>query len=118
MLKIIKGLLESWSGWIGDRDLEFAVRSELSRRGWSGATAQFSQFRLVAIRRPGWLQIFSFDVTWDAVLCGAQQPSSAFGLVRQDERYHKLDIELFATASSRDVLLLDQWSDGMHRLRK
>lgn len=45
------------------------------------------------------------------------QPSSAFGLVRQDERYHQLDIELFTAASSRDVLL-DQWSDGMHRLRK
>lgn len=117
MLKMIRAFLESWSGWIGDRDLEIAIRSELSRKGWSGAAAKFSQFRLVAIRRPGWLQIFSFDVTWKPVLCGAKQPGSAFGLVRQDERYHKLDIELFASASSRDALL-HQWSDGMLRLRK
>ena len=116
MFKTIWRLMDHWSGWIGDRDLENAVRSELSRRGWQGASAKFTQFRLVAIRRPGWLQVFKFEVTWDLDPCAATQPSSVYGLVRQDERYNKLEIELFESISSQNIQF-QQWSEGLHRLR-
>ena len=62
MLGWFSKLSQRWAGWISDSDLERSLRAHLSRRGYYGDTAKFISFRLVAIERPGWLQVYSFSV--------------------------------------------------------
>lgn len=119
MLAWFKGISQKWSGWISDSDLERSLRAHISGRGFYGDSAQFVTFRLVAIQRPGWLQVFSFSV--DARVANEFSDSTErvrlFGLVKQDERYKKCDIELFPNTSERHAAYLD-WTDDLIRLRK
>jgi hypothetical protein len=96
--------------------MEHAIRNALTRQGLRGSTAQFSYVRLVAIQRPGWLQVYSFDAVWEQTLSEPGSLRGVFGLVRQDERFNRTEIQFFETAAARTVLL-EQWSEGLIRLR-
>ncbi|EMI57307.1 hypothetical protein [Rhodopirellula sallentina] len=56
-------LRKKWDDWCGDREMEMSIRSHLTQNGYFGHTAKFEAVRLVAVQRPGWLQIFRFEVT-------------------------------------------------------
>jgi hypothetical protein len=116
MLKFLKRLTEKWNGWVGDRDMENAMRGALTRKGLRGKAAQFSRVRLVAVQRPGWLQVYTFDAAWEEKDEVTGHAIRVFGLVRQDERYNKTEVQFFDTTSARSVLL-NQWADGLSRLR-
>ncbi len=109
---------ESWEGWISDSDLERTLRSKLTQQGFYGESAKFRSFHLVAIQRPGWLQVFSFTV--DARVAKDDERDreivKLFGLVRQDERYRRCDIELFRNAADR-MSLYQRWTENLSRLR-
>ncbi|MFG0334939.1 MAG: hypothetical protein ACF8TS_16405 [Maioricimonas sp. JB049] len=97
---------------IGNRVTERDIREFLTLEGYLGAGAQFAELELAAIRRPGWLQIFRFDVT-------ARHPergrTKLFGAVRDDER-HQTTIRLFEDRRERDALLAE-WSTDLIVLR-
>ncbi len=106
-----------WSNWAGDRDMEQAIRKALTQHGWRGQAARLGRVRLVAVQRPGWLQIYAFQAD-----CEDQPPppphlARVFGLLRQDERFDRVDIRLFETASARRTLL-EEWSTGLCQLRR
>jgi hypothetical protein len=116
MFEVIRRLAQKWNGWVGNRDMERAIRSALTRQGLRGSAAQFSQVRLVAIQRPGWLQVYSFDAAWEYTGNGPSPSRGVFGLVRQDERFNRTEIQFFETTVARSELL-EQWSEGLIRLR-
>lgn len=114
MLNLFKSIVDKWAHWVGDRDMELAIRNALTRDGLRGRAARISKVRLVAVQRPGWLQVYSFDAVWveDAV----ETPSPpVFGLVRQDERYNRTEVKIHTSVNARNQLLR-QWSEGLTRL--
>ncbi len=115
----IKKLNERWDGWISDSDLERALRAHLTGKGYYGDTARFRNFRLVGIQRPGWLQVFCFSVHARVAKSDPDHPDSAqlFGIVRQDERYRRCEIEIFRNAVERNFMY-HLWTEDLIRLRR
>ncbi|MEM8732587.1 MAG: hypothetical protein AAGG44_00090 [Planctomycetota bacterium] len=109
------GLAKKWTSWIGDRDMELALRKHLDSQGFYGDTARFENLRLAAVQRPGWLQVFVFSVE---VRERSERNSSVqlHGIVRQDERYNKTDIRTFSAKYERNSLF-SEWSEDLIRLR-
>ena len=125
-MKWLKHLRQRWENWCGDRDMELAIREHLTRNGYFGGTARFRAVRLVAVQRPGWLQIYRFEVT--ARL--APEPDDdeedrpdappiyeeLFGLVRDDIRRKMCDVRVFRLEQDRRCVFA-RWSDGLICLR-
>ncbi len=61
MIELLKNLQERWNDWCGDREMELAIRNHLTKNGFFGRTAKLKNVRLVAVQRPGWLQVFRFE---------------------------------------------------------
>ena len=93
------------------------IRDWLARNGYYGRSARFEEVELHAIQRPGWLQVFRFSVTAKTT---DDQWQDLFGVLRDDERYSRLDIEVFQAERDRNEVLAD-WSAGLivrRRFRK
>ena len=77
---------------ISNRSTEKDLRDFLSEQGYYGRSARFLQLELAAIERPGWVQIFEFQVQ-------AKQQNGEweelFGVCRSDERHDLLEVQLF-----------------------
>ena len=124
MLGWIKHLKERWENWTGDRDMEIAIRKHLCKEGYFGHTAKVQQLKLVAVQRPGWLQVFRFEVIARVrpEIESDDQPDAAaeyhtlYGLVRDDIRHDVSDIRVFESESDRRNLF-SRWSDGLICLR-
>ena len=98
---------------IGNRVTEKDVRDFLTDRVFSGSTARFDYLKLVAIERPGWIQIFAFRVaTCD--ISGAKR--TFFGVVRDDER-NRTEILLEDTAEAQEKVI-HSWSKDLITLRR
>ena len=119
-----KHFREKWDDWCGDHDMEIAIRKHLSDQGYYGGTAKLRKVRLVAIQRPGWLQVFRFEATARIVPNEEKlenEPDEAryddlFGLVKDDIR-HKINVvRVFADESER-VVLFQRWSKDLICLR-
>jgi hypothetical protein len=122
MLETLKKLRERWANWCGDYEMEMKIRQHLSANGYFGRTAQLRNVRLVAVQRPGWLQVFRFDVT--ARVAHAEhdghpdQPAEyhdLFGLIRDDARKGSA-VRVFAAAEDR-AKLYAEWAEGLIQLR-
>jgi hypothetical protein len=123
MIGWIKHLKERWDNWSGDRDMEVAIRKHLNREGFYGGTAKVQHLRLVAVQRPGWLQVFRFEAVARVRAEGDADGPDAdaeyrtlYGLVRDDFRHNLSDIRVFARESERRNLFT-RWSDGLICLR-
>lgn len=116
MRKFWSSWVQKWSSWIGDRDLELSLRRHLSDRGFSGDTARFENLRLAAVQRPGWVQVFVFTVHARRRGGKEEDINTLFGLVRQDERYSRLEICTYETRETRNVMFRE-WSSDLIRLR-
>jgi len=117
-------LMERWKNWAGDHEMEIAIRRHLSNRGYRGGVAELKSVKLIAIQRPGWIQIYRFEAVAtpqpaDAEPAGSSQSvlSSVllYGLVRDDGRTHS-EVEVFVHPGRR-IELFQQWSKGMITLR-
>ena len=122
-MKWLKHLRQRWDDWCGDRDMELAIRQHLSRNGYFGGTAKFRAVRLVAVQRPGWLQVYRFEASARvAAETDDDQPDAPpvyeelFGLVRDDLRHKISDVRVFRREDDRRSLFT-RWSDGMICLR-
>lgn len=119
----LKHLRQRWNDWCGDREMELAIRQHLSRNGYFGGTAKFRSVRLVAVQRPGWLQVYRFEATARIVAeADEHQPDpppvyhELFGLVRDDIRHKISDVRVFQREEDRRCLFA-RWSDGLICLR-
>lgn len=124
MIGWVKHLRERWNDWCGDHDMEVAIRQHLSDNGFFGGTAKLRNVRLVAVQRPGWLQVFRFEVT------ARQRPTDAtgdslegepvycelFGLFRDDIRHKVNSVRVFNDEVQRRELF-QRWSEDLICLR-
>lgn len=121
MRSFLKHLAQRWSNWCGDREMERAIRQHLDQQGVYGRTARLEKVRLVAVQRPGWLQIYRFEATARVVQQQADAPPGPaeeryfYGLVRDDGRVSSKVITFLAPEPR--VELFQQWSEGLICLR-
>lgn len=122
MLQFLSHLAKKWVDWCGDRDMEMAIREHLSREGYFGATAKLKNVRLVAVQRPGWVQIYRFEVVARVTPAPNEdrpdpEPTDEFlfGLVKDDGR-RKAEVRVFKSDNQRRELFV-RWSDGLLCLR-
>ena len=113
----LQGLQKRWSGWVSDRDMERTMRARLTGLGYYGDTATFASVKLVAIQRPGWVQVYSFSAEARRRNVDERQVVQLFGLVKQDERCHRCEVEAFEDAWRRNALY-QLWTEDLIRLRR
>ena len=132
MFELLKDLRERWNDWCGDRDMELAIRKHLNENGFFGRTAKLRNVRLVAIQRPGWLQVFRFealarvrpnepadgkaDQELDPNPDQPPQYCQLFGLVRDDIRHKTNRVRVFEDEQQRRELFAN-WSEDLICLR-
>ncbi|MEM9588026.1 MAG: hypothetical protein AAGA03_12165 [Planctomycetota bacterium] len=123
MIKLIRYVQARWDDWCGDRDMELAIRKHLTNNGYYGGTAKLRAVRLVAVQRPGWLQVFRFEVTARRATSDEEdapdspaQYDELYGLVRDDIRHKSNTVRVFSAESER-IALFRRWSDGLLCLR-
>ena len=124
MIGWIKHFADRWNDWCGDRDMEIAIRRHLNQNGFFGDTAKLRSVRLVAVQRPGWLQIFRFDATArvrpshddDESPDEPAEYRELYGLVRDDIR-HKINSVRFFDNERERKELFSRWSVDMICLR-
>lgn len=110
------GWKNRWRAYTGDRDLELAIRAALRQNGYKGGSAQILDTRLVAVQRPGWVQVYSFLIE---TLDEDDRRWTLYGGCRQDERKRTV-IQFYQSESDR-ALKLGEWSRGlvtMHRRKR
>lgn len=119
----LQRLRQRWDDWCGDHEMEVAIRRHLTENGYFGGTAKFRGVRLVAVQRPGWLQVYRFEVTARvAELVEDDRPDpppvyhDLYGLVRDDIRHKINSVRVFNSEAERRALFT-RWSDGLICLR-
>ena len=119
MRSFLNRIRDKWTNWCGDRDMEIAIRKHLDEKGVYGRTARLQRVRVVAMKRPGWIQIYRFEaiarVVRDEDAEGNVEERFFYGLVRDDGRTHS-QVVTFVSAEER-VILFREWSEGMICLR-
>jgi len=113
-----------WNDWVGDKDTENSIRQRLQQEGYYGQTAELSNVRLVAIERPGWVQVYRFEVKARVKLEPAEvdgpdppaQYRNLCGLVLQDYRKSISDVRLFDHPDPRRTQFRS-WAEGLIQLR-
>lgn len=98
----------------GNKCAEKDIRDWLSENGYIGRSAKFSEIELHAIKRPGWLQIFRFELQG---LTATNQSVQLFGAMNSDERYGPPKIVVFEDLAMRDTQLAE-WSEGLITQRR
>lgn len=98
----------------GNRSAERDIRDWLTSQGYSGKTASFVEIELHAIQRPGWFQVFRFEVH---CLTADEEKTQLYGSMKSDERYGGPEIEVSPNIDVRDATLAN-WSDGLIMQRK
>lgn len=124
MIEWFKFFHQKWNDWCGDHDMETTIRKHLTLNGYFGRTARLRNVRLVAVQRPGWLQVFRFEATArvakdtanDAVSDGDAEYHELYGLVRDDIRHRINVVRVFKSSEERHELFA-RWSDGLICLR-
>jgi hypothetical protein len=122
MLAFLKSLQEKWNDWCGDHEMELAIRKHLTKNGYYGGTVKLKNVRLVAVERPGWLQVFRFE----AIARRQSEPTDGpepeavyeelYGLVKDDIRKKMTRVRVFQDPDERRELFL-RWSEDLIQLR-
>lgn len=103
--------------------MEITIRMYLNDNGYFGNTAKLRNVRMVAVQRPGWLQVFRFEATARVrqdISEDAPDPQAEyrelFGLVRDDIRHSVNTVRVFEDESQRRELFA-RWSEDLICLR-
>lgn len=84
---------------IRNKSTEIDIRRFLNTNGYYGDSAKFQEVELVAIARPGWIQVFRFQV--NAKSSDDDQWRELYGIVRDDQR-DSADVAIFESPEERD----------------
>lgn len=108
---MFRHLIERWKNWVGDAELERAIRDELVRQGFPRQGSQLRGTHLYAIQRPGYVQVWSFEV--DTQRGGLDV--HLYGAARDDTRNEGR--QSAAVIISSDPIEVEQqlaqWSEGL-----
>jgi len=88
---------------------ESDLRAFLENNGYDGKSAKFSTLELKAVKRPGWVQVFKFDVVATNRLGEIEK---LFGTCRRDDRFDQFEVVMGLDVSARDSQFL-VWSDRL-----
>ena len=88
--------------------IEKEILEWLASQDFRDNTFQIVNVELAAIKRPGWTQVYSFDLR----IMGGEGMENGFGVLRSDDRYGAPKIQVFNNEASRDRLLR-KWSQGL-----
>ena len=122
MLAFFKSMRKKWNDWCGDREMELEIRKHLAKNGYYGGSVKFKNVRLIAVQRPGWLQVFRFEATARQQTDPTDGPEpdavyeELYGLVRDDIRHKMTTVRVFRDPGERRELFL-RWSEGLIQLR-
>ncbi|MBD3673474.1 MAG: hypothetical protein HUJ26_08100 [Planctomycetaceae bacterium] len=72
-----------------NRSTEKDLRDWFSKQGWDGESGRFEELELIAIQRPGWLQVFRFSGT---MLDPNDHKQRICGYCRDDERHGLFEV--------------------------
>lgn len=93
----------------GNKSAEKDIREYLSKNGYFGNSARFSELEIHAIGRPGWLQVFRFGVEAKSL---DDRWVSLFGAMKDDERFQANEIKVYENCNRRNHQL-SVWSEGL-----
>jgi len=122
VIDFFKTLRNKWDDWCGDHEMETEIRRHLNENGYFGRTAKLRAVRLVAVQRPGWIQVFRFEATArvnpgvDDDQDAAAEYHELYGLVRGDQRQKRTTTRVFACETERRSLFR-RWSEDLICLR-
>lgn len=94
---------------VGYRVTEKEILDWMADHGYVTSAAKLTSVQLYALQRPGWVQVFRFQVEARDT---QGQSRRWFGALRSDERYGEPQIKIFPTTVERDQQL-QQWSSGL-----
>jgi hypothetical protein len=99
---------EHLPGMIRNRVTEEDVRDYLGQHGYVRGSIRFEYMELVAIQRPGWVQVFKFHAQAKSE---RGEVRSLFGVVRDDQRN---SLEVFVGDDiDVQVRMAEKWSEGL-----
>lgn len=121
MRSLFQSIAEKWNNWVGDKDMEVAIRRHLTQKGYFGGSVKLRNVRLVAVQRPGWLQVYRFEATakvssGDGSANEEAKYEELYGLVRDDARKSMTNVEVFRNPAERRALFR-RWSQDLIQLR-
>lgn len=93
----------------GNRVTEKDLREWFSNLGWDGQSARFAELELVAIERPGWVQIFRFSCS---ILDPTDQIRHVDGYCRDDERAQRFEV-VYGESLEDLHETFTEWSSGL-----
>lgn len=104
LISTFKELKERWVNWTGDREMEVSIRKRLTTAGFFGNSAKLMRVQLIALQRPGWLQVYRFEFSAKQMSQEEESDSTTcwvngYGLVTEDARKNKSDVSLFHSQS-------------------
>ena len=99
---------------IGNKVTEKDIRDYLTENGYYGRSAVMRDLTLTAVQRPGWVQVFQFEVRAKSV---EGEWQDLFGACRDDEAAEEFDVYLSPNQSERDEQLAT-WSEGLFTTAK
>lgn len=117
-------LKQRWADWCGDRDMEVAIRKHMTESGFYGQSAKIQNVRLIAVQRPGWLQVYRFEAMVRMKPKGEDlenpqadpQYRHVSGLVKDDIRFRVQTVRTFNSERDRRACFAE-WSEGLICLR-
>lgn len=110
-LRMLRHLINRWNNWLGDSSLERAIRDQLVRQGYPRQASQIQHARMVAIERPGWVQVWRFTVVTKHKGDDGLNEVTLFGAARDDGR---CSTSVLLSTDQRLVhVRLAEWSEGL-----
>jgi len=108
---MFRHLIDRWKNWIGDAELERAIRNELVRLGFPRQASQLHNTRLYAIQRPGYVQVWSFEVDTNR----NSESLQLYGAARDDTRNEGRKAASVVISPNQSVVSqqLEEWSEGL-----
>ena len=94
---------------IGNKVTEKDIRDYLTENGYYGRSAVIRDLNLTAVQRPGWIQVFQFEVRAKSV---EGEWRDLFGTCRDDEAAEEFNVFLSPDRSDRDGQVAT-WSEGL-----
>ncbi len=84
--------------------MEMSIRKRLTSSGFYGSSAKLSRVKLVAVQRPGWVQVYQFEysakrIGHDDDVSSTVSWTGGYGLVFEDARKNQSDVKLFESYS-------------------
>lgn len=97
--------------FLKNRVTEKDIRDYLESQGYEGPSAKFDSLELVAVQRPGWVQIFEFVVR----VSQGDDRQQFYGVAKDDER-NGITVFLGKTQADQERTS-HRWSEGLIRHR-